>query len=65
MYTSITWDLIVKSMKNRWKSIKPHTFLNYKDFNKALLLCLNSAYCNFDNNIVSGRYKLCRYKKVG
>ena len=51
MYTSITWDLIVKSIKNRWKSIKPHTFLNYKDFNNALLLCLNSAYCNFDNNI--------------
>ena len=51
MYTSSTWDLIVKSIKNRWKSIKPHTFLNYKDFNIALLLCLNSAYCNFDNNI--------------
>ena len=48
MYTSITWDLIVKSIKNRWKNIKPHTFLNYKDFNTALLLCLNSTYCNFD-----------------
>ena len=34
MYTSITWDMIVKSIKNRWKSIEPHTFLNYNDFNK-------------------------------
>ena len=51
MYTNITWDLITISIKKRWKLIKKHTFLNYMDFNKAVLLCLDSAYCNYDNNI--------------
>ena len=51
MHTNITWDLITIYIKKRWKLIKQHTFLNYTDFNKALLLCLDSAYCNYDNNI--------------
>ena len=51
MYTNITWDLITISIKKRWKLSKQHTFLNYTDFNKALLLCLDSAYCNYDKNI--------------
>ena len=33
MYTNMTWDLIVISIKNRWEIIKQHTFLNYKEFN--------------------------------
>ena len=49
MYTNITWDLITVSIKKRWNLIKQHTFLNYRDFNKALLLCLDSAYCNYDS----------------
>ena len=51
MYNNITRDPITISIKKRWKLIKQHTFLNYNDFNKALLLCLDSAYCNYDNNI--------------
>ena len=51
MYTNITSDLVIKSIKNRWNVVKQHTFLRYKYFNKALHLCLDSSYCNFDNNI--------------
>ena len=31
MYTNITWDLVVISIKSRWKNVKQYTFLNYKD----------------------------------
>ena len=51
MYTNVTWDLITNSIRKRWSLIKQHTFLSYNGFNKALLLCLDSAYCNYDNDI--------------
>ena len=49
MYTNILWNLIRKSVKQRWNQIKLHSFLKHTHFDNILQFCLESSYCTFNN----------------
>ena len=49
MYTNISWNLIRKSVKQRWNQIKLHTFLKDTHFDNILQFCLESSDCTFNN----------------
>ena len=49
MYTKISWNLMRKSVKQRWNQIKTHTFLKQTHFDNILQFVLESSYCIFHN----------------
>ena len=49
LFTSIANDLIIESLKSRWKKVKPHTNIPWSEIEIALKLILKSTYLNFND----------------
>ena len=50
MNINMFWNSIRKSVNHRWNQIKSHTLLKQTHFDNILQFCLDSLYCDLNND---------------
>jgi len=48
LYTNISIDLVMHTLKHYWKKIKEHTDLSYEELTEGIKLCLETTYFLYD-----------------
>lgn len=51
LFTNIPIDIALQCIKKKWDQIKIYTELPLEEFLCVTKICLNNAYCNFNNII--------------